>query len=113
MIHLEFASIGPAGEDLHVLSWYRPPTSDPQAFLVALEKSLDKIGNKKALILGDLNIRLLSQSSLRDDFVNIIHSYSFCVTNSMVTREASNDILDYVISYSSTYHLQEDSNKTR
>ena len=89
------------GKNLVVGVIYRPPNSDPSAFIEKLDELLLIINksNKDSIILGDFNIDLSKDYSTKNNFINTLHSCSFYPTINIPTRvtDSSRTVIDNII----------------
>lgn len=80
---------------------YRPPDCDLGTFQVKLGELLFSINsfNKDCVILGDFNIDISKDDTVKKDFINTLHSFSFFPTINTFTRvmQYSKSIIDNII----------------
>ena len=80
---------------------YRPPGFNPDIFRLKLEETLYHINNKNrdCIILGDFNIDISKDDTIKNDFINTLHSFSFFPTINIFTRvtNRSRTIIDNFI----------------
>lgn len=95
-IHVRL-KLGVSPFDVHAV--YRPPSFNSTVFFDKLE-SICSSHNKESLcvIVGDINIPV-NQSGCRIacEYLDLLRSYNFSVTNTIPTRPASNNVLDHVV----------------
>lgn len=85
--------------ELSMIAYYRPPDSqNVTEFMLDLEQSLYNTGNKKCLVVGDINFNLLANTQTIDNYKMLLGSLDFHCCNTKVTRNSSNSILDHVVS---------------
>lgn len=67
---------------------YRPPDVNPITFTSKFEETLFTINRKNCncIILGDFNIDISRDGSIKNDFMNTLHSSSFIPTINRYTR---------------------------
>ena len=78
--------------DLVILGCYRPHSGTSEEFVTDLTRLLNNhsVMNKKTILLGDLNINLMNNSSEREHFMNFMQSYYFVPKITKPTRFSSN-----------------------
>ena len=66
-------------QELFIGIIYKPPSFSNRDFLDMLEETLHKIylSKKRCLIMGDININTLNQSTLSKEYLNLLHSEGF------------------------------------
>lgn len=87
------------GTPLHIHAIYRPPSYDSATFFRSLESLLaGSKNNQSHVIVGDINIPTNRiESSVTNEYVNLLKCYNFAVTNTYPTRPVSNNTLDHVV----------------
>lgn len=83
--------------NLHAV--YRPPSFDVRRFLHEIEGmiSLSK-NNEKCVLVGDLNIPLnITTNNIVGEYIRLLETYNMLPTNTVVSRQSSNNILDHVV----------------
>ena len=89
------------GKNLIVGVVYRPPDADLDMFNIKLEETLFSINgkNKNCILLGDFNIDLSRDDAVKNNFINILHSFSFFPTINTFTRvtPSTKTIIDNII----------------
>lgn len=78
-----------------VHSIYRPPNSHVESFIKALESLL--MTKNSTIIAGDFNINKLKVDNTTNQFMDVLSSLGASISNQAITRNASNTIIDYVI----------------
>lgn len=78
-------------------SVYRPPSGDVYIFLDKLEQLLGMIfnENKAIFIVGDLNIEMLKQNTIRNELIAVINSFNLVQTifeNTRITKDGASCI---------------------
>lgn len=94
-----------------VIGVYRPPSYDFQTFYDILEEWLhNSKKNTPCFIIGDVNVPVnLMNNNIVTKYRSLLESYGFICANSIVTRPASNNILDHVVCKSSdAFRLRND-----
>lgn len=98
-LEYEFVKIGPVNAILfrlgfhsvriNILAVYRSPSLCPSEFITDLEKFLQKNrpNSKVSLIVGDLNIDLIIDSTNREEYLNVLSEYGYLSTINSPTRE--------------------------
>lgn len=84
------------GQELMLDAYYRPPRLAFGTFLDVFEAQLRQCRDGSAVFVGDMNVDLFSNDSETRRYLDLLRSYSFAVTNDVVTRPASQSILDHV-----------------
>lgn len=83
-------------KSLLVSSYYRPPDDSILTdFFNHLESTLSS-SNSLHILVGDINIDTKSSSTKLNDYLNILSSFGFSITNTNITRPSSNSIIDHV-----------------
>ena len=86
-----FVTITNTPEPLKVGVVYRPPNSSLDEFNKEYERILSELNGKKAYILGDFNVNLISTLSLpQERLQEIIYSHGFTPTISIPTHQMPN-----------------------
>ncbi|KAG5685129.1 hypothetical protein PVAND_014324 [Polypedilum vanderplanki] len=84
-------------ETFTIICYYRPPDqNNSKIFLMDVEKEMED-SNGKTIFLGDLNINLNASTSLTKKYTDVLNCYDFDITNSFVTRNDSNSIIDHTV----------------
>lgn len=83
--------------DLHAI--YRPPSFEATRFISEIERILSCNNNgHDCVIVGDMNVAVNQQTvHTVKEYVQVLQSYNTHVTNNVVTRPASSNVLDHVI----------------
>ncbi|XP_045460890.1 uncharacterized protein LOC123671209 [Harmonia axyridis] len=95
---LEVTITLPQGRKLLVTGVYRPPSTDVDDFIVSLEKYLKQKKSavvESHVIVGDLNINILNESSeIVSNYMNVMSEYDY---RSMINKETRNrSCLDHI-----------------
>lgn len=77
---------------------YRLHSSTAESFLIELNNLLNTDKSKHKIILGDINIDLLNESQVRDEYLSLCASYGLESFMNGVTRPCSSTCLDHVFS---------------
>lgn len=80
------------------MSIYRPPNGNLEAFLDEIEIIL--ASHDIDLIVGDININVADINKCKQ-YIDMLNQHALKITNSAVTRSASNTIIDHVINKAS------------
>lgn len=79
---------------IYIICYYRPPySSNLTAFKEDLENEMLQSQKNNVVIIGDFNINGFNDT----DYMDLIDSYAFKLTNTNPTRPSSQRILDHVI----------------
>lgn len=95
-VHLELSS---RGKLLNIHAVYRPPSFDASRFLAELEGMLaGTMSSQECIVIGDVNIptNIITNNVVRE-YSRLLSSFNMVVTNTSVTRPASNNVLDHVV----------------
>lgn len=94
------------GEVLEIHGVYRPPSYDFNKFHDRLETWLNECStNRPCLIFGDVNIPVnLSNNNVVLKYKHLLQSYGYICSNTIVTRPASQNILDHIMCKISDAH---------
>jgi len=78
---------------------YKHPKSKATIFLESLDLNLQKLNDKKGIIMGDFNINLLLESTVVEEYKNIIAQNAFLSIVNIPTRvtETSKTLLDHIL----------------
>ena len=93
----------PTGEslcdDLYVTLVYMPSINDADPLLFGrLEAIFDEMpAGKRHLVLGDFNIDPGWDGDLANRYVELLQSYGYAISNSMITRPATQSLIDHMI----------------
>ena len=85
--------------NLIILAIYRPPSYNITDFLNFLDEKVNILNNKNCLIIGDMNIDLLSNNNYSETLHNIFISNNFYLCNeTYYTRysQTNESLLDYI-----------------
>lgn len=95
-IHLQLQT---KGRHLQIHAVYRPPSFDARRFFSEIETMLSSgSSNHDRLILGDMNVPVnIVTNNIALEYIRLLESYHAFLTNTMVTRKASGNILDHVV----------------
>lgn len=77
--------------EIRLLALYRPPASNVNLFINELEKTLGIFNSDKFVIIGDVNIDVLRNSSVSLDYLNVLCSAGFEQKIDTPTREEFRD----------------------
>ncbi|KAG5670003.1 hypothetical protein PVAND_000291 [Polypedilum vanderplanki] len=84
-------------ETFTIVNYYRPPDyNNSKDFLMDLEREMEA-SNGKTIFVGDLNINLNASTNLSKKYRALLNCYDFDVTNSFITRNNSNSIIDHTV----------------
>jgi hypothetical protein len=86
--HFETCAIECIGLDVIVVCIYRPPSGDIQLYISKLTQllNLDVLQNYRVLIIGDINIDLLTKSTISKNLNNTIKQFGFRQLVNIPTR---------------------------
>lgn len=98
-----------SNKSLIVSAYYRPPDDHIfSEFMQHLNSILDS-GDSPHVVVGDINIDSNSSSRKLDNYLNVISSYGFAITNTNITRPSSSSIIDHVLfNYQANFSLIND-----
>lgn len=83
----------------NLIAIYRPPGFRCCDFLEKLETKLNELGrDQHVILLGDTNIPFnLETANPVQEYARLLESFNLQVTNSVITRPASQNLLDHVV----------------
>lgn len=77
---------------------YNPNQHHINELLEFIERKISNCDQQKTILIGDLNINLLNNSSTTNYYKNLLQSYGFGVINTHPTRNSSSDtLIDHLI----------------
>lgn len=82
---------------MNIAAYYRPQWVDHLDLLNNLEEFMNKYSNKNCFIGGDMNINIIENNNLTNQYTNLLSSYGFHISNDIRTRYASDTLLDHAI----------------
>lgn len=82
-------------EPMYVAGYYRPEWTYTNHFFMHLESFLTKHNSMCCVILGDINVDVFNLNNY--DYINLIRSFDFDVSNIYRTRPISKTLLDHFI----------------
>ena len=103
-----FLSIQLTKQRCKIWSIYRPPNSDMSVFLTEIDKIMEK-QNKDCIIIGDMNLNLLNDTTTVKEYRNLIEMNAFKIQNIISIEKATRTskrtatILDHIISNNNIY----------
>lgn len=83
--------------DLNIVCLYRCLGFNIDSFNLELSNKLRNIKAKNVLLIGDLNIDILTSTSATDDYQNLLSSEGFTFLIDGITRDRSNSCIDHLI----------------
>lgn len=97
--HCIHAKVTANNKRFNVIAVYRPPNYHFSEFQNKLDRKLASIANDKFVFLvGDINIPVnLPSNNVVNEYRRLLESHDMHVTNTVVTRVLSNNILDHVV----------------
>lgn len=96
-VHLKVENIYPSREEVYVTCVYMPKICDHLQLFSVLEELLASSRGKKHILIGDFNIDLRRCSAIGLNYMDLLGSYDFHVSNDRVTRPVSGTLIDHVI----------------
>lgn len=96
-LHLEILGKSSGERGIFLTVIYMPKFLDNGKLMETLDVLCEQGGGKEHFIVGDFNIDLFSQSSVTLSYLNLLESYDFQVTNDLITRPASETLIDHAI----------------
>jgi exonuclease III len=89
-------------DDYHILTIYRPPNGDLEAFLKSFEEITVNLDRDRLIINGDMNLNILNTSENEiKEYLNLLTSLNLNIINNSVTRRnpitGVGTLLDHVI----------------
>ena len=105
-IHMKLHGVLKSENSLNLIVYYRPPhSSNEKIFLNHLESTLANLVGEPILIAGDINIDILKNNTLMNKYTDILDIFNCEILNNLVTRQASNSIIDHFIKCEFQNHI--------
>lgn len=82
---------------MNIAGYYRPDWVPITDLLDNMQIFIDKFGHKNCFIGGDTNINILDANAKTLQYINLLNSLGFSISNNNVTRWSSGTLLDHAI----------------
>lgn len=96
-IHLEICSKALKSK-LFFTSLYMPMISHYRQLFETLERVFVAVGTRKHLITGDMNFDVERDQNIGREYLNLLSSFQYSLTNDVITRPSSSAVIDHVLS---------------
>lgn len=83
-------------KDRRISCFYMPKKIDYGILLHILEQILSTARSNKHLVVGDFNLDINRPDNIVNSYTSLLNSYGYYLTNTNITRPASNSIIDHV-----------------
>lgn len=81
----------------NVAGYYRPGWVDVNELFTDMESFMNKFGSSNCFVGGDVNIDVLVSNNVTDQYINLLNSFGFSISNDKRTRVKTGTLLDHAV----------------